>query len=202
VSEKPALRLRAEHEFPVPTLPLPADDSSQEPELLQENPAVSLFVQRAWAVSPAFELKRENAHDLVSIVRHLDGLPLGIELAAARIKLLSPAGIHARLNTSLKLLTGGPQDLPARQQIMRSAIEWSYDLLDQAAQTLFVRLGVFSGGFTIEAAEAVCRMESDFDVLDGIAVLLEDNLLRQAPNPVPSHVSTYWLLSTSTPLSG
>src|SRR5262249_50791919 len=115
------------------------------------------------------------------ICRRLDGLPLAIELAAARIRLLGPQAMLARLESRLKLLTGGARDLPARQQTLRSAIAWSYDLLGAEGQKLFRRLSVFAGGSTLAAVEAVCSGdgEPDTDVLEGLTILVEQNLLRQ-----------------------
>ena len=119
--------------------------------------AVALFVERASAASPAFVLTDENAGAVVAICRRLDGLPLALELAAARIRLLSPEAILERLERRLPLLVGGAADLPARQQTLRAAIDWSYDLLESAERRLFERLAVFAGGWTIEAADAVCN---------------------------------------------
>src|SRR6185503_430678 len=119
---------------------------------LSEFEAVALFVERASAIRPDFTLTDENAATVVEICTRLDGLPLAIELAAARTRLLSPQAILPRLEHALALLTGGRRDLPARQQTLRSAIDWSYDLLSQAEQRLFRRLSIFSGGFTLEAA--------------------------------------------------
>ena len=140
---------------------------------------VRLFVSRAAAANPRFELNRENAAAVAEICRRLDGLPLALEIAAARTRLLPPRAMLKRLDQSLKLLTRGARDLPTRQQTLRGAIDWSYDLLDPADQALFARLGVFVGGFTLEAAEAVCGQDAEVDVMLGVETLLENSLLRQ-----------------------
>jgi predicted ATPase len=149
------LRLSAEHELPVAPLALPAADERTTAADLPKSAAVRLFVARAQAVAEDFGLTPENAPIVLAICRRLDGLPLAIELAAARIKVLPPAALLARLERRLPLLTGGGRDAPARQQTMRGAIAWSYDLLDQAEQALFRQLSVFAGGFSLEAAEGV-----------------------------------------------
>jgi predicted ATPase/class 3 adenylate cyclase len=175
------LRLYGEHEFPVPPLSLPDPESLPPVELLTRYEAVRLFVERAMALRPDFSLTEENAPAVVEICARLDGLPLAIELAAARIKLLPPQALLSRLGNRLKLLTGGAQNLPERQRTLRSTIEWSYELLDEGEQILFGRLGVFSGGTTLEAVEAVCDTQGDLpkDVLDGVSSLLDNSLLRQ-----------------------
>ena len=202
VTSRSALHLRSEHEFPVPPLALPSLEKKRlpDPEALQKYSAVALFGQRAASVRPDFTINNSNAAAVVEICARLDGLPLAIELVAARVKLLQPQAIQQRLQNRLQLLTGGAQDLPARQQTLRSAIEWSYDLLNEQEQKLFRRLAVFVGGCTLEAAEAVCGMRngesrmrnertgySEFgiphsesmDVLDGIGSLINKSLLRQ-----------------------
>src|SRR4029077_3424430 len=125
-------------------------------DVLLDYPAVRLFRQRARAVKPDFEITKENAAAVANICEQLDGPPLAIELAAARIKLLSPSAMQARLESRLQLLTGGARDLPARQQTLRGAMDWSYGLLNASEQKLFRRLSVFVGGSTLEAVEAVC----------------------------------------------
>jgi tetratricopeptide (TPR) repeat protein len=144
-------------------------------------PSIALFVQRAAASRPDFTLTAANAGAVVEICRRLDGLPLAIELAAARIKILPPADLLARIERRLELLTGGPRDLPERQQTLRRAIKWSYDLLTSSEQRLFRRLSVFAGGGTLEAIEAVCNTHEDLgiDVLDGVTALVESSLLVQ-----------------------
>jgi tetratricopeptide (TPR) repeat protein len=141
---------------------------------------VQLFEVLAQAVNPKFELNEQNAPAVAEICRRLDGLPLAIEIAAARSRMLSPQAMLKRLGESLKLLTGGPKDLPARQQTLRGAIDWSYDLLDEPEQTLLARLGVFVGGWTIEAAEAVCNPQGELDVLGGVEILLDNSLIKIA----------------------
>jgi non-specific serine/threonine protein kinase len=150
--------------------------SSQRPGSAAER----LFVARAQAVVPDFSLSEDNAAAVGAICRHLDGLPLAIELAAARVKAFPPATLLARLERRLPLLTGGGRDLPERQQTMRDAIAWSHDLLPSHEQTLFRRLSVFVGGFTLEAAEAVAgEPDAESEVVDGVLSLLDKSLLRQ-----------------------
>ncbi|MGI8549837.1 MAG: ATP-binding protein [Dehalococcoidia bacterium] len=166
ITSRAALHLHGEREFPVPPLEFPsAGDRGQgtgEGELTAERvagcAAVALFCERTQEVRPDFELTDENAAAVTEICLRLDGLPLAIELAAARSKLLPPRAMLARLNNRLKLLTGGARDLPERQQTLRGAIDWSYDLLDPDEQTLFRRLAVFAGGCTLEAAEMIWEL--------------------------------------------
>jgi len=143
--------------------------------------AVRLFIERAQAVKADFAVTNANAPAVAEICYRLDGLPLAIELAAARIKLLPPQALLTRLGSRLKLLTGGARDLPERQQTIRNTIDWSYQLLDAGEKKLFTRLGVFVGGWTLEAAEAVCNVDGDLpmDIVDGIAALLDKSLVRQ-----------------------
>jgi predicted ATPase len=185
VTSRSALHLYGEHEFPVPPLAVPPSRPWPAAELLASYPAVALFVQRAAAVNPGFELTDDNAAAVAEVCRSLDGLPLAIELAAARTKLLSPAAMRTRLASRLQLLTGGARDLPARQQTLRATIDWSYDLLNPAEQRLFQRLSVFVGGCTLEAVEAVCNTNSDLelDLLDGMASMVDKSLLRQVEQP-------------------
>lgn len=179
-TSREALHVRAEKQYPVPPLNLPADAALLTPGELLRYPAVQLFVDRAEAVRPDFTLNSDNAEAVATLCARLDGLPLAIELAAARSRLLTPQEIVTRLSRSLPLLTGGPRDLPSRQQTLRGAIKWSYDLLDATEQHLFARLGVFVGGCTLDAAEAICNVRGDLPpVLDSIASLVDKNLLRQ-----------------------
>lgn len=166
VTSQAPLRLREEYEFPVPTL-----DAA---------PAVQLFVQRAQAVKPGFELADANASAVDEICLRLDGLPLALELAAARVKLLSPQAILERLGQRLDLLIGGAGDLPERHRTLRGAIEWSYNLLEAPEQTLLARLGVFAGGCSLEAADAVCFDGAELGAaLEGLASLVDKSLVRQ-----------------------
>ena len=176
------LHLSGEHEFPVPPLALP--DAKVQPSLthLEQVAAVQLFVERTRAVKPAFALTTVTAPAVVAICCRLDGLPLAIELAAARSKVLAPDALLRRLGNRLALLIGGARDLPARQQTIRATITWSYDLLEVAEQQLFARLAVFVGGCTLEAAEAVCGPGRDPHhappMLDGLQTLLDNHLLH------------------------
>ena len=181
VTSQAPLHIYGEHEFPVPPLALPDPKSIPTLEVLFRLPAIALFVERAQAVKHQFALTKENAQAVATICARLDGLPLAIELAAARIKLLSPSAMVARLESRLNLLTGGARDLPARQQTLRNTVDWSYGLLNSAEQTLFRRLSVFTGGCTLEAVEAVCDTKGDLglDVLDGMASLVDKSLAQQ-----------------------
>ena len=185
VTSRAVLHIYGEHEFPVPPLGLPDTRSLPSLETLSAYSAVALFVERAAAARPDFELSQENASAIADICVRLDGLPLAIELAAARIKVLSPASMRTRLAGQLEMLTGGARDLPLRQQTLRAAIDWSYDLLNPAEQRLFRRLSVFVGGCTLEGAEAVCdtRADLDLDVLDGMTSMV-DKSLAQHVEPV------------------
>ena len=181
VTSRVALRIYGEQEFPVRPLALPADVEGLAPAALLENAAVALFVQRAAAVKPDFTLTAKNAAAVAEICRRLDGLPLAIELAAARVKILPPADLLGRFERPLELLTGGARDLPERQQTLRQTITWSYDLLTAPEQKLFRRLSVFAGGCTLEAIEAVCDTGEDLgvDVLEGVTALVDNSLLVQ-----------------------
>lgn len=179
VTSQAPLRLRGEHEFPVPPLSLPDSDDFSNIERLSSFEAVELFTERAHAVTPAFELNRDNAGAVVEIVRQLDGLPLAIELAAARSKLFPPRAMVDRLQSRFDFLTAGSRDLPDRQRTLRGAIAWSYELLDEDEQALFRRLSVFSGGWDLSAAETVCADDSpNMDVLEGLSSLIDKSLVR------------------------
>jgi predicted ATPase/Tfp pilus assembly protein PilF len=177
-SSRITLNLHGEHGFPVPPLDLPQTGELRI-EDLNENESVHLFVERARTTNPNFALTKDNASAVAEICRRLDGLPLALELAAARIKLLQPQAILTRLDDKLKLLTGGARDLPTRHQTLRNTLEWSYDLLDQDEKILYTRLGVFIGGFTLEAAEAVCNYDGKLDILESLTSLVNNSLVRQ-----------------------
>jgi predicted ATPase/serine/threonine protein kinase len=181
VTSRAALHVYGEHEFPVLPLDLPDKEAVLPIDALLEYPAVALFVQRAAAVRPDFQLNRGNAAAVTEICAQLDGLPLAIELAAARVKVLSPPAMLTRLTSRLQLLTGGSRDLPQRQQTLRAAMDWSYDLLSPSEQKLFRRMSVFVGGCNLEGVEAVCDTQADLDLdlLDGMASLVDKSLVRQ-----------------------
>jgi predicted ATPase/class 3 adenylate cyclase len=173
------LRLYGEQEYAVPPLALPDPRVLPPVKILTQYEAVRLFVERARAVKADFEVTNENAPAVAEVCARLDGLPLAIELAAARVRLLSPHAMLTRLGNRLKLLKGGPRDLPTRQQTLRGTIDWSYELLEEEEKTLFGRLSVFSGGRTLEAIEEICDLEGDIDPLEGVESLLEKSLLRR-----------------------
>jgi predicted ATPase len=185
VTSRATLHLRGEHEYVVPPLALPAPLAPGRPPptpaLLAQVPAVALFVQRAQAVRASFRLDQTTAGAVAEICRRLDGLPLALELAAARLKLLSPVVLLGRLARRLPLLNGGAQDAPERQRTLRDTLAWSYDLLTAAEQALFRRLSVFARGCTLEAIEAVCLGGSalEGDVLDWLSALVDKSLLLQ-----------------------
>jgi predicted ATPase/transcriptional regulator with XRE-family HTH domain len=178
VTSRVVLHVSGEHIYGL--APLPAPDLTDPPgiEALAQQPAVALFLARARAVKPDFQLTAANAQAVVALCARLDGLPLAIELAAARSKVFSPSTLLKRLEQRLALLTGGAQDLPTRQQTLRAAIVWSYQLLDEQEQALFARLAVFAGGCTFDAIEAVCQNQAP-DTLDLLAMLLDQSLVQQ-----------------------
>jgi predicted ATPase/DNA-binding SARP family transcriptional activator len=198
VTSRVGLRLRAEQQYPVQPLALPAAADLSDAERVASAPAVALFVERAQAIAPDFSLDSTNAAVIAEICARLDGLPLALELAAARIKLLSPAALLKRLDRRLPLLTGGVLDAPARQQTLRAAIAWSYDLLDAREQALFMALSVFVGGCTLAAAEAIASelkieneelrnvsgkqalLNSQFSILNVLESLINKSLLYRS----------------------
>jgi len=183
VTSRAALRLSAEQEFPVAPLALPGPIDPVAEAF--RSPAVRLFVERARRVRPDYTLTPEDAPAVAEICRRLDGLPLGIELAASRVALLPPRAIAARLAEQLELPGAAARDVPDRQRSMERAIAWGYDLLEPHNQRLLDRLSVFRGGCRLEEAELVCgpTVELGVDVLDGLAVLVEHSLVQAAPGP-------------------
>jgi predicted ATPase len=173
------LHLSGEHEVLVEPLAIPGKRTSFRAVDAAASPAVRLFVQRAEAVKPGFALTDENAEAIAAICARLDGLPLAIEIAAARIKFVSPRALLDRLQKRLPALTGGARDLPARQQTLRKAIAWSYDVLSIEEQTLLRRIGVFAAGCTVEAADDVANSDGSIDTFDSLASLVDKSLLRQ-----------------------
>ncbi len=207
VTSREALHVHGERQFQVPVLDMADPEHLPPLDIMRHIPAVALFADRAQEVKPDFVLSEQNAGAVATICARLDGLPLAIELAAARIRLFSPQEMQARLQvpepakegreSRLTLLMGGPRNLPARQQTLRAAIDWSYNLLSESEQTLFARLGVFVGGCTLAAAAAICNPHDNaephtggdlstdskqalsFDVQEGIASLLDKNLIKR-----------------------
>jgi len=186
VTSREVLHLRAEQQFvalplALPALPQRTPLQQIDSAALEENPAMQLFLQRAQAVQPNFHLTPDNAATIAEICHRLEGIPLAIELAAPRLKLLSPQALLARLERRLQVLIGGARDLPERQRTMRATIAWSYELLSPAEQALFRRLAVCAGGWTLEAAEQVCLEAgaSKLDMLEGLSSLLDKSLLNQ-----------------------
>jgi predicted ATPase len=181
VTSRAVLHLSAEQVVPVAPLALPSLSTSDN-EDIAESAAVTLFVQRARTILPSFHLTPTNARAIAEVCVRLDGLPLAIELAAARVKLLPPQALLARLSQRLQLLTGGPRSLPARQQTLRSTIQWSYDLLGPQEQALFHLLSVFVGGWTLSAAEALCQDigYADLEVLNSLSALLDNSLIQSS----------------------
>ncbi|MDQ3608208.1 MAG: AAA family ATPase [Actinomycetota bacterium] len=183
VTSRVALQLRAGREYPIAPLALPALTDS--PESLVRSPAVELFIDRARATGADLRMDGETPGAVAEICRRVEGLPLAIELAAAKARLLPPTVLLARLDKRLPLLAGGPRDLPARQKTMRDAIAWSYELLGTSEQALFRRVCVFANGCTLDAAEAVCRQGPDPpSIVDGLATLVDNSLLRMTEIPV------------------
>jgi len=179
VTSRVILNLQGEHIYTVPPLKTPSASVMATMDDLADIESVQLFLDRAQSASPDFFLTEKNAPAVAKICQRLDGLPLAIELAAARLNTLTPQAILAHLNDRLKLLTGGARDLPARQWTLRDTIDWSYELLEEPEQILFACLGVFAGGFNLEAAEAVYSSEADLDILNGITSLVNSSLLRR-----------------------
>ncbi|MBD3336622.1 MAG: NACHT domain-containing protein, partial [Candidatus Eisenbacteria bacterium] len=174
VTSRVVLRISGEHTYPVPPLDLPDGAGGSDPKTLLQSASISLFVERAWAARAGFVLTENNAEDVAEICRRLDGIPLAIELAAARITIFNPATIRERLQNRLDLLKTGDRDRPARHQTLRQAIAWSYGLLSGSEQRAFRTLAVFAGGFTLESAEALLP-----DAAEAVEALLDRSLLQR-----------------------
>ena len=194
VSSRAPLRVSGEQECPVPPLALPDEQAHGRLASVAACESVRLFAERAVAVEPGFAVDEQNAAAIAQIVRRLDGLPLAIELAAARVKLLPPEAICGRLEHSLGLLTGGSRDLPDRQRTLRATIEWSYDLLGEQGRGLLAACSVFRGGVPLDVIESVCaEADTGIAVLDGLQELVDQSLLRQLRAPGPPR---YLMLET------
>jgi len=199
VTSRVPLKVRGEKEYPVPPLSVPDPHHLPSLDKLTQYEAVRLFIERATDVKPDFEVTNDNAPAVAEICVRLDGLPLAIELAAARIKMLPPEALLSRLSQRLKLLTGGAKDLPARQQTLRNTIEWSYDLLSEGEKQLFWRMAPFNGGRTLQALEEVCNHDGRLliDVFDGVQSLLDKSLLQQrAGGRGGDGEPRFWMLET------
>jgi predicted ATPase/class 3 adenylate cyclase len=178
VTSREVLQISGEHVYPVPPLGLPGENDIATVDSLAEFESLRLYVERAKAANSAFEVNEENAAAITEICVKLDGLPLAIELAAARMRMFTPQKLLERLSDRLNLLKRGGRDLSLRQQTLRGMIDWSYELLSKEEQKLFARLAIFSGGTTLEAVEHVCAGGLDLDVLDGLESLLDKSLIR------------------------
>ncbi len=179
VTSRAPLRIRQERQLPIAALALPDLAHLPDVETVAHYSAVTLFLERAQAVKPDFSLTEDNAPTVAAICTRLDGLPLAIELISARVKLLSPAALLERLHGRLMLQSDGLRDIEPRHRTLNAAIDWSYQLLSTEEQILFLRLGVFVGGWTLEAAEAICSENLNLNILDGLASLLDKNLIKQ-----------------------
>jgi non-specific serine/threonine protein kinase len=181
VTSRERLHLSGEREYPVPPLELPEPDRPPSPDALSRYEAAALFVERAEAVKPSFRLDAQNAEAVAKICRRLDGLPLAIKLAAARVKLLPPQAMVGRLNRRLEVLVGGARDAPGRHKTLRATLQWSYELLSEKEQAVFRRLGAFMGDYPLEAAEVVCSSSEEpyGETLEILEALIDKSLLRQ-----------------------
>ena len=196
ITSRAVLRIRGEHECPIPPMALPRFIGGQ----ISHSDALALFEARAREVRPDLVLSEEDLAIVAEICRRLDGLPLAIELGAARMKVLSPRNLLDRLSDRLSLLTGGPRDLPERQQTLRAAIDWSYQLLTDDEKDLFACLAVFRRGATLEAIEDVVASDGELDVLEGVASLIEKSLLRQELSGTGE--ARFWMLETIREFAG
>ena len=185
VTSRARLSLSSEYEFPIPPLAVPNPNDRLDREALMQFGAIAFFLQRAQAIKPDFQLSPDNAQAVARICTQLDGLPLSLELAASRIKLLPPTAMLARLEHRLSLLTNGPIDLPTRQQSLRQTLDWSYNLLELGEQRIFRRLGVFVGGCSLDAVEALANLPDDLplDVISQVAALIDKSLVHQEEQP-------------------
>jgi len=188
-TSREALNLVGERAFQVPPLPVPVGEISQVN--MAECPSVQLFLERAQGVNPSFEMTAANEEPIGQIVRRLDGIPLAIELAASRVKLLQPAQIASRLDECFKILTGGPSNAIAHHQTLEMAIDWSYDMLEPDQQTLFRQLSVFRHGFTLAACGAIMGIDNEFDALDALGELVDKSMVRTMPS---GEETRYYLL--------
>ena len=182
VTSRVVLRLQGEHNYEVPPLRLPTAGDRLSPEQLGRYEGIRLFMQRAQAANSQFTITTDNAPAVIELCRRLDGLPLAIELAAARVSLLPPEAMLARLGNRLELLTSGARDLPHRQRTLRATLDWSYSLLSEAERPLCARLAVFVGGWTLEAAEAICDVGDEAEVLQHMSALVDQSLVQQQAN--------------------
>ena len=200
VTSREVLHLSGEYEFPVPPLQVPKKSSSVAVQEIAQTEAVRLYVDRASAKRPGFRLTEQNAAAIGELCRRFDGLPLAIELAAARSPIFPPDALLQRLAgpgsqaTALNLLKGGPRDMPDRQQTLRAAIDWSYRLLTEEERQLFAQLSVFAGGWTLEDAEAVCAVSGHLDIPDGMTSLVDKSLVYQVE--IPGSSSRFSMLET------
>lgn len=194
VTSRVVLRLQCEHVCEVPPLTLPAAGHQASPEQLGQYEGIRLFAERARASSSEFMITTENAPAVTELCRQLDGLPLAMELAAARVRLLPPDAMLARLGNRLALLTDGARDLPDRQRTLRATLDWSYDLLSVAERSLFARLAVFVGGWSLEAAEAVCNAADEAEVLHHMSALVNKSLVKQQADI--QHEARFTMLET------
>jgi predicted ATPase/DNA-binding XRE family transcriptional regulator len=182
VTSRVVLHLQGEHNYEVPPLTLPTAEHRLSPEQLGRYEGIRLFMQRAQAANSQFTITTENAPAVIELCRRLDGLPLAIELAAARVSVLPPEAVLARLGNRLELLMSGARDLPDRQRTLRATLDWSYDLLNFAERLLFARLAVFVGGWTLEAVEAICDVGNEAEVLQHMSALVDQSLVQQQAN--------------------
>src|SRR6185369_10070971 len=194
VTSRILLSLVGEYQYAIPALRLPDRRTRPSLELLSEYESVRFFLDRAQAIKPDFALTQENAGLIIEICHRLDGLPLAMELATARIRHYPLKTILERLDQRMTLVQGQLRNLPMRQQTIRGVFDWSYQLLSAGEQALFRRLGVFVGGWTIEAAEAICRLDDDLDVAEGLGSLIDKSMIILTQEA--DHTARYTMLET------